>query len=183
MTLDEELSKLEDNLRRLKIEFEAYFNGGRPRPPNELVYAVEQTIKKFSSDPGKLNFGQRFRFNQLVQRYSVHHELWRKRLRNKEEGAVSPRRLFPQEPPRPAPTQVVFSDPNREPRQVEQLLRAVMEARRRVGERTEGIDPAKFQKFLSDKTSQLRQSLGCARVQYSVGVENGKVTFTAVKAD
>ena len=184
MTVDEELSKLEDSFRRLKIEYEAYFNGGKPRPPNELLYGVEQAIKKFSNDPSKLNFGQRFRFNQLVQRYAVHNELWRKKLRNKEEGrGALPRRHFQEEPARDGPTRVVCSDPDREPGHVDQLLQALVEARRRVGERPEEIDPAKFRKFLTDKTSQLQQTLGCKRVQYSVAVENGRVKFTAIKAD
>ena len=184
MTVDEELSKLEDSFRRLKIEFEAYFNGGKPRPPNDLLYGVEQAIKKFSNDPSKLNYGQRFRFNQLLQRYAVHHELWRKKLRNKEEGrAASPRRHSQEELPRESPTRVVCSDPDQEQGQVDQLLQALLEARRRAGEQAEGIDPARFRKFLSEKTSQLKQSLGCQRVQFSVSVENGRVKFTAIKAD
>ncbi|HVA00407.1 MAG TPA: MXAN_5187 C-terminal domain-containing protein [Terriglobia bacterium] len=184
MTVDEELSKLEDSFRRLKIEFDAYFNGGKPRPPNDLLYGVEQAIKKYSNDTSKLNLGQRFRFNQLLQRYAVHNELWRKKLRNKEEGRTAlPRRHSQEEPSREGPTRVVCSDPDHEQGQVDQLLKALIEAKRRTGERTEGLDPASFRKFLSDKTSQLQQTLDCKRVQYSVTVENGRVKFTAVKAD
>jgi hypothetical protein len=35
MAIDEESDRLENEIRRLKIEFEACFNGGGPRPPNE----------------------------------------------------------------------------------------------------------------------------------------------------
>lgn len=184
MTADDALSKLEDNFRRLKIEYEAYFNGGKPRPPNDLLYMVEQTFKKFSNDTSKLNYGQRFRFNQLLQRYAVHNELWRKKLRNREEGrTASLRRHSPEEPAREVPTRVVCSDPDHEPGHVEELLQALIAARRRAGERTEGLDPARFREFLRNKTTQLQQALGCKRVQYSVGVENGRVKFTAVSAD
>jgi hypothetical protein len=184
LTVDEELSKLEDSFRRLKIEYEAYFNGGKPRPPNDLLYGVEQAIKKISNDTSKLNYGQRFRFNQLVQRHAVHNELWRKKLRNKEEGRTAlPRRHSQEEPAREAPTRVVCSDPDREQVQVDQLLQALIDAKRRTGEQTEGLDPARFRKFLSDKTSHLQQTLGCKKVQFSVTVENGRVKFTAVKGD
>ena len=66
MTVDEELTRLEGDIRRLKIEYEAYFNGGKPRPPDETLYRVEQVIKKYSSDALKLSYSHRFRFNQLV---------------------------------------------------------------------------------------------------------------------
>jgi hypothetical protein len=184
MTVDEELIKLEDNFRRLNIEFEAYFNGGKPRPPNDMLFGVEQAFKKFSNDPSKLSFAQRFRFNQLLQRYAVHNELWRKKLRNKEEGRTAlHHRHSLEEPSHEAPTRVVCFDPDREPGKVDQLLKALIEAKHRTGESTEGIDPARFQEFLSDKTSQLKQTLGCKKVQFSVAVENGKVKFTAVKSD
>jgi len=184
VTVDEELSKLEDSIRRLKIEFEAYFNGGKPRPPNDLLYGVEQAFKRYSNDPSKLSFAQRFRLNQLLQRYAVHNELWRKKLRNKEEGRTTfPRGHSREEASRESPTRVVCSDPDHEQGQVDQLLKALIKAKHRVGESTKEIDPAKFQKFLSDKTSQIKQKLGCDKVQYSVAVEDGKVKFTAVKAD
>ncbi len=184
MTVDEELTKLEDNFRRLRVEYESYFNGGTPRAPQDTLYRVEQAIKKLSSDAGKLNFAQRFRFNQLVQRYAVHNELWRKKVRDKEEGRdpVSRRRVH-EESRVEAPARVVCTDPARESEKVEQLLSALMAAKRRVGESTEGIDPAAFQRFVREKTAQLKQTLGCERVQFTVAVEDGRVKFTAVKAE
>lgn len=184
MTVDEELSRLEDSIRRVKTEFEAYFNGGKPRPPNDLVCGVEQAFKKYSDNPSKLNSAQRFRFNQLLQRYAVHNELWRKKLRDKEEGrtALPPRRPR-QKPARECSARVVCSDPDHEPGKVDRLLKALTEAKRRAGEGTEEIDPVRFQKFMRDKISQLKQTLGCDKVQFSVAVENGRVKFTAVKAD
>ncbi len=184
MTVDEELSKLEENIRRLRIEFETYFNGGKPRPPNDRLYSVEHACKRLFNDPAKMNVAQRFRFNQLHQRFAVHNELWRKRLRDKEEGrtAFAPRR--PQaEPAVGVPTRVICSDPDREQEKIDQLLTALKEAKGRVGGNAEEIDPARFRTFLREKTSQLKEKLGCEKVEYSVVVENGKVKFTAVKAD
>ncbi len=184
MTTDEELTKLEDNLRRLKIEYESYFSGGMPRPPQDTLYRVEQTIKKFSSDAGQLNFAQRFRFNQLVQKYAVHSELWRKKLRDKEEGReVLPRRHASTVRPPEAPARVICSDPEREREKVTELLRALVEAKRQVGESTDQLDPAAFERFVREKTAQLKQTLGCQKVQFTVAIEQGRVKFTAVKAE
>ena len=180
MTVDEELTRLEESLRRLKIEYEAYFNGGKPRPPNDTIYRVEQAFKKYSNDMGRMSVSQRFRFNQLLQRYAVHNDLWRKRLRNREEGREFVPRKRPTETH--AAIRIICSDPDREQAKVDQLLQALVEAKQRTGERTDDIDPAKFQKFVREKTAQLKQELGCDSVQFSVAVEEGKVRFTIVKA-
>jgi hypothetical protein len=181
VTIDEELTRLEENIRRLKIEFEAYFNGGSPRPPNDALFRVEQAIKKFSSDVSKLSAGQRFRFNQLWQRYAVHSGLWRKRLRAREEGReIVPRRRAAETD---SATQIVCRDPDREQAKVDRLLQALVEAKQRAGESTDDIDPAGFQIFVREKTRQLKQELGCDSVRFSVTVEEGRVRFTAVNAD
>ena len=181
MTVDEELSRLEENIRRLKIEYEAYFNGGIPRPPNDTLYRVEQAIKRFSNDVARLSASQRFRFNQLWQRYSVYNDLWRKRLRYREEGREfgPPRRATEAHPA----ARIVCSDPDREQDKVDQLLQALVTAKQYAGERTDDIDPARFQRFVREKTRQLKQELGCDSVQFSVTVKEGRVRFTAVKAE
>jgi hypothetical protein len=179
VTVDEELNRLEDNIRRLKIEYESYFNGGTPRPPQDTLYRVEQTVKKFSSDASQLNFAQRFRLNQLVQKYAVHSELWRRKLRDKEEG----RETVPRRRPPEASIRVVCANPDLEKEKVSQLLSALLEAKRRVGESTDRLDPAAFYRFVREKTAQLKQTLGCQKVQFTVSVDDGRVKFTAVKAE
>lgn len=183
MTPDEELSKLDDNIRRLKIEYEAFFNGGMPRPPHETLFRVETTIKKYN-DASKLNFGQRFRFNQLVQRYAIHSDLWRKRMREKEEGRGRfAKRVELVEKSDDGIVRVVCSNPAEEKEKVDQLLKAVVDAKRKAGESIESIDPAGFAKFVAEKTRQIRESLGCDEVQFSVSVEDGKVKLKAAKPD
>jgi hypothetical protein len=185
VTVEEELAKLEDNIRRLKIEYDTYFSGGQPRPPHDTVFRVESTIKKFSDNTARLNFGQRFRFNQLMQKYAVYSDLWRRRLKDKEEGRG---RFAP--PPRPREEKVpdgafriVCSNPEKEKEKVDELLKAMIEAKRQVGERVDNIDPLQFGKFVGEKTRQLKESLGCEKVQFSVSVEDGRVKFKAVKAE
>jgi len=186
VTIDEELNKLEDNIRRLKIEYEAYFSGGQPRPPHDTAFRVDATIKKFSDQVAKLSFGHRFRFNQLVQKYAVYSDLWRRRLKEKEEGrgAFGQQRRVPvEEQPADGSYRVVCSNPEQEKEKVDQLLKAMIEARRQVGERVDNIDPLQFSKFVAEKTRQLKESLHCEKVQFSVSVEEGRVKFKAVKAE
>ena len=82
-----------------------------------------------------------------------------------------------------AATQIICRDPDRERGKMDQLLQALVDAKQRVGERTDDIDPVRFQQFVRQKTSQLKQELGCDSVQFSVTVKDGRVRFTAVKAD
>ena len=184
MTIDEELSKLEDDIRRLKIEYEVYLNGSTDRPPRDLVYRVETLIKRHTADQTNLNFGQRYKLNALAQKYAVQSSLWRRRLMEKEEGrgqfARQKRELEVLTAEKTV--RVVCSDPAAEPEKVEQIFKAIIGAQRKVGQNVENVDPVRFQKYLCDRTKQIKASFGCASVQFSVSIENGKVKFKAVKA-
>ena len=89
MTTDEELNLLEQQLRRLKIEYEMFFNNPAKRPPTDVEWKVTSLIRKFS-DSGRLSFSQRFRYNEMAQRYAVQSDLWRKKMRIREEGYRRP---------------------------------------------------------------------------------------------
>lgn len=190
MTVDEALGKLEDNIRRVKIEYEAYFNGGLARPPHDTVFRIESAIKKYSSEAANLNFSQRFKFNQLAQKYAVYNDLWRKKLRVKEEGLdrlpltagrVAPRQGEGEERAGYGSVHVVCSDPEMESDKVDELLKALIRAKSQIGEPTDDIDPEVFTEFVREKTRQFKQSLGCKGVEFSVSVEAGKVKFRAAK--
>ena len=183
MTVDEELLELEDDIRRLKVEYEVYFNGCTPRPPQDTVYRVEICIKRYSVNQSKLNFGQRFKFNQLVQKYQVNHQLWSRKLRDKEEGRgqFALRREEPQALPADGVIRVVLSDAALQKDKVDVLLTAMLNAKRQVGENVDGLDAAAFARFVEQKTRQVKDSLSCESVQFSVSVEDGKVKFKAVR--
>jgi hypothetical protein len=89
VTTDEELSQLEQQLRRLKIEYEMFFNNPTKRPPTDVEWKVLAILRKFS-DGGRMNFAQRFRYNSMAQQYAVQSDLWRKKSRIREEGYRRP---------------------------------------------------------------------------------------------
>lgn len=89
MTTDEELTVLESQLRRLKIEYEVYFSNPTKKPPTDIEWKVLSLLRKFS-DGGRMSFSQRFRYNELAQRYAVYSDLWRKKARIREEGYRRP---------------------------------------------------------------------------------------------
>ncbi len=89
MTTDEELNVLDTQLRRLKIEYEIYFSNPTKRPPTDVEWKVLSLLRKFS-DGGRMNFSQRYRYNEMAQRYAVYSDLWRKKSRIREEGYRRP---------------------------------------------------------------------------------------------
>jgi hypothetical protein len=89
VTTDEELNLLDSQLRRLKIEYEIYFSNPTKRPPTDVEWKVLSLLRKFS-DGGRMNFSQRFRYNEMAQRYAIYSDLWRKKSRIREEGYRRP---------------------------------------------------------------------------------------------
>jgi len=86
--IDEELGQLERDIRNLKIEYEQYFGGGRSRPPNDTIWRIEQAVKRYSERGADMSYGQRFRYNNLAQTYAKYQDIFRKRMKAKEEGTV-----------------------------------------------------------------------------------------------
>jgi hypothetical protein len=89
VTIDEELSLLDSHLRRLKIEYEIYFSNPSKKPPSDIEWKALNLLRKFS-DGGRLSFTQRFRYNEMAQRYAIYSDLWRKKSRIREEGYRRP---------------------------------------------------------------------------------------------
>jgi hypothetical protein len=179
MTTDEELNKLEDSLRRLKIEYDIYFNGGSKRPPTDSQWRVETMIKRLQ-DESRMNFGQRFRFNGLAQRYSLFSELWRQRLKTREEGPRRTAAAARAEQQKPLSSfRVDWRDPGQEPEKVDQLFAAFIEAKRRCGENTENVGSEAFRRFVAQKTEQLKRDFKCDQVEYVVEVDQGQVKLKA----
>jgi len=89
VTTDEELTVLDTQLRRLKIEYEIFFSNPTKRPPTDIEWKVLALLRKFS-DGGRMNFSQRYRYNEMAQRYAIYSDLWRKKSRIREEGYRRP---------------------------------------------------------------------------------------------
>jgi hypothetical protein len=206
VTIDEELNLLDQQLRRLKIEYEVYFNNPTKRPPTDVEWKVLSLIRKFS-DGARMSFSQRFRYNEMAQRYAIQSDLWRKKCRIREEGyrrpsdailsvqgvRVSEEREAKHHPvyglskaqtssagkpgsDQPFSVQCSGAAPERE--QVESLYKALTEAKHKSGEKVSGnLDS--FAAFVQKKTSEIRKQHGCDKVVYTVEMQGGQVKLKA----
>src|SRR5271155_1576428 len=87
-TIDEDLNSIERDIRTLKIEYEQYFGGGRSRPPTDTQWRLEVMLKKYSDRAAEFSSGQRFRYSNLSQTYAKYHDMWRKKLIQRETGTT-----------------------------------------------------------------------------------------------
>lgn len=82
--IDQQIVRLEEDIRRLKIDFDIFFNGGTKRAPHEARGRVEATIKRIADDRN-LTYAQRYHFNTIVSRFTSYRELWRRMLKMRNE--------------------------------------------------------------------------------------------------
>jgi hypothetical protein len=182
-TPDEQLTRLEDDIRRLRIEFDVFFNGGSKRPPYDTKGRVETLLKRLADDR-TLTFAQRYRYNSLAARYNAFRDLWRRTMQGREEGRdlASAARASAYQEARPThvePVSFVCADAHHEVEVVKNLYDSLVEAKRRCGESTEDLSFPKFHRLIASKADGLKQQLGCELVRFSVAVEGGHVSFKA----
>lgn len=182
-TPDEQLTRLEDDIRRLKVEFDIFFNGGAKRPPYDTKGRVETLLKRLGDDR-TLTYAQRYRYNSLASRYNAFRDLWRRTIQGREEGrdAVSAARAHVKQD-LPAtqiePVSFVCSDAHHEVEVLQKLYNSLLDAKRSCGEPTEDLSFPKFHRLIASKADGLKQQFGCERVRFSVAVEGGHVSFKA----
>ena len=196
MAIDDELNVLEDQLRRLKVEYDIYFGGGSKKPPTEIEWKVKNLLKRYS-DGSRMNYAQRFRYTTLQQRFALYNALWQQKLLIKEEGYRRPQdavlgiqgirtdeehaaqKALKHHGPVTAdrPFSMAFSD-DPDPKQVESLFAALTEARNKTGEKS-AANLDSFKKFVMQKTTQLRKEYGCKAVEYTVELQGGQARLKA----
>jgi len=186
---DEDLNRMEMDVRKLKIEYEQFFGGGKSRPPSEVEWRIEQTIKRYGDRSAEMNFAQRFRYGNLAQTYAKYKEIFHKRMKKREEGTVErhfgaaarqieAERARQHKAPPLAPVAVRCSNPAQEPKKVEQIYKAFREALERSGQPTDQLSRENFEEFLQRKVEQLRQK-GGQDVEVVVSLEGGKASLKA----
>lgn len=183
-TIEDRLGRLEEDIRRLKIEFDVYFNGGSKRAPYDTKMRVESHLKRLGDDRS-LNFAQRYHYNSLATRYASFREMWRRTMQGREEGrdAATVARMSVKETATPfARSEFSCKDVRHDVQTVKGVYDALIEAKRSCGEPIRDLSFAKFHRLIMDRTETMKEKIGSDRVVFSVEVDGGHVSFKA-KAD
>jgi hypothetical protein len=186
-TIEEQLVRLDEDIRKLKIEYDVFFNGASKRAPFDTKSRVEMQIKRIA-DERKLTYAQRYRYNSLVARYVALRDLWRRNTQEREEGrdpvaaARAALGMTNESVEKERLASFVCADGRDDKETVKSLYDALIEAKKGCGESVDDFSFNKFQKMIASKTDALKERLGCERVRYSIYTEGGRVAFKA-KAD
>ena len=115
---DEDLDKLEDDIRMLKNKYDQFFATIAKVPPMQARRNVEHMIFELGKQKMRDN-ARRFRYQTLLSKYNMFRELWARKTREKEEGPLDFRKRKqafeaplpdpPAPPPRPAVAPAVTS--------------------------------------------------------------------------
>jgi hypothetical protein len=202
VTVDENLNLLEESVRRLKIEYDVFFGGGAKRPPTDTEWRVQSFIKRLEGN--KLTFAQRFRYNSIAQKYAIFSDLWRQKMKIKEEGYRRPQdallaieglreqpasqasasdRAAVTKEEEPQEFHVACSDPEKEEETVRSLFAVMAKAKKKAGEEVPDSSFESFRAFLKRKTEQIRKEYNCRSVEYAVETNRGHVRLKAKAKD
>jgi hypothetical protein len=178
-TVEQQLSRVEEDIRRLKIEFDVYFNGGSKRPPYDTKLRVESQLKRLGDDR-TLSFAQRYQLNSLQTRYASFRELWRRQVQEREEGRGAAATRAPvHQPSQFIKSEFSCEDVRHDVKTVKGVYDALMEAKRSCGENAQDLSFARFHRLVLERTDALKEQFGENRVLFSVDVDNGHVSFKA----
>ena len=182
---DEELNNLDEWIRRLKVEYDIFFNGNRKKPPDDLRLRVEKLVKRLS-ETTDMSSSQRFRYNTLIAKFYVYRDLWRRTQQDREssEGYANgmPRAQLSLDPPPPASVrevQVSISAPEREGEKVYRLYEELLRFKGSDTKESAALSYERFAEYVANHTRSIQRKYQCATVVFRIALEENDIRFTA----
>jgi hypothetical protein len=169
------LDQLARDIRQLQIDFERFFNGGLPLPPEEQRTRVQAQLRNLRNVnmPSAVDS---FRLGDLEARFNSYNELFNRRVRDIEEGRHGPHKVFAfVEKERFDPRGGIVFGSEIDPDAAEALYHGLSAG---AGDGPK-FDLDSFQTYLRRQTAAIREKTGCTDVQFRVAEEDGKLKLKA----
>lgn len=189
----DEIDKLEEQVRKLKMQYDQFFRGLRKLPPTEDRKRLDEAMR--DQLRGKLrDNAARFRYHSLVATYNRFQELWSRQMREREEGPMNFRerqRAMQAQPPEPPP-----AEPERRPHVTQrpddsyvrvastsngeamgEIHRQVAEANRALGKASPTVEQVAA--LVAKQAEQLRGRYNVDSIAFRVETVDGKVKLKA----
>ncbi|HKF44965.1 MAG TPA: MXAN_5187 C-terminal domain-containing protein [Thermoanaerobaculia bacterium] len=194
MAWGQELQALEDALRSLNAQYDAFLYGSSPKPPVEIRRKVGAQIRRLStSEPD--NSAERYRFSTLQGRYNALCERWDRLQAEKEAGKrpgvyghftrISGAGLErPPSRPNAPPASSVERDGGKPAASAESsaerdLFERFRKAKLEHGEDVRGLDFEKFVQRLALERAKLAQHFGVQEIEFDIAERDGRVRLVA----
>lgn len=179
LNLRVELDQLEAMIADLKVQFEQYFSGLHPFPPDKLHADVKRTIRKLLAAPFK-NSEMSFRLRTLEHRYRTFNTYFERVLRQREEGSYK-RDVFKAD----IRERQLLEEKHAQTAQgaAEKGIQSIYNSYKAALEKQTGmpqnVDFKAFQKSLIARAKDFKAKHAGKKVAFAVVVKNGKVTVQA----
>jgi hypothetical protein len=175
--LSDLLDQLNRDVQQLRVDFERFFNGALPFPPEELRGRVQTQIRTLRSLSTSATAVDSFRLGDLEARFNSYNELFNRRLRDVEEGRQPAARHAPPPPVarRYDPAKGILFGERIDPEAAEALYQGLAAA---PGD-SPRFDLDSFQTYLARQVAAIRDKTGCSEVQFRLSSEDGKVKLKA----
>ena len=172
---EEDLRVLDTKIKQLKLDYERYFLGTRPREPVMARSEVEKIIIVYSNQAIQ-NTALRFKFGSINSRYQAFKRQWTDILRKMEQGTYTRDRFKADLHERGRDAE----DPKAPPATGDtSLFSEFRDARLACGQNVKTLNHQKFEKLISKQRKALRERYGNAEFRFRVVVEQGKVKLKA----
>ena len=179
LDLPVELTKLDGMISDLKVQYEQYFSGLLPLPPDKPHADVRRKIRVLLRAPFKIS-ALNFRLRQIVNRFQSLVTYWRRVLNEREAGTYS-RDVFKAN----LRERIAQEDARGQTAQgaTEKRLQSLFQSYRDAIEKTTGkklnIDFNNFRKSLVGRTRELKEKHPGKKISFKVSVNGGKVSLKA----
>jgi hypothetical protein len=174
--LSDALDQLGRDIQQLRVDFERFFNGALPFPPDELRGRVQAQIRQLRGMSNLATAVDGFRLGDMEARFNSYNELFNRRVRDAEEGRHPAARLAPPPAPRCYDPErgIVFGD-RIDPQAAEALYQGLAAS---PGDAPR-FDLDSFQTYLARQVTAIREKTGCTEVQFRLAAEDGKIKLKA----
>jgi hypothetical protein len=166
------LDQLGRDIKQLQVDFERFFNGALPFPPEELRNRVQAQLRQLRN----LNLTapvDSFRMADLEARYNTYNELWNRRVRDQEEGRHAALRPAAPEAPRYDVARGILVEGPVETAAAEALYQGLARSE------APKFDLDSFRAYLERQAAAIRTRTGCGQVQFRLADEDGKLKLKA----
>jgi hypothetical protein len=174
--IGEALDQLNVEIQKLRVDFERFFNGALPFPPDELRNRVQSQIRTLRG-MSLQSAVDSFRLGDLEARFTSYNELFNRRVRDLEEGRhAAARAVLPHpEPKRYDPEKGIVFGEHADPAAAEALYQGLAAS---PGDAPR-FDLDSFQTYLAKQVAAIREKTGCSQVQFRLAAEDGKLKLKA----
>lgn len=179
LNLRTELDLLEEQLSELKTQFELYFTGIAPLPPDKLHDTVRRHIRLLNSAPFK-NSEMGFRLKSLKNRYQSFHTYFQRVMREKEAGTYV-KDLFKAQLREQNEREEKFAQTagGAAERGIKDLFQSYRDALKRETGREMDLDFDRFKKSLLKRAKETKEKTGAKKLTFKIVVRDGKVIVQA----